>query len=324
MELTALIVSRGRAQWLKRCVASLEAAARSCSEIKLAVLIGVNGPDPETKASFGGAHQLEYDSPAGARNQLLGFVQPTTDWVLFIDDDAFVEPDYFKKFIALHAQHPQVSAIGGPNLTPPAASFFEKATGAALSSRFATFLSYARYRAVGKARPCNEEALILCNLFVKRSALERKPFPAHFKCAEENWLLQSLSARGERLLYAPELSVWHERRSTLGALAAQVYKYGYGRGQNIRSRPTSLKIAHVIPSLCIAYSLVAAVCVLFGASVLWLSGPVAAYLFMAMVAGVRALRLVKLELSAIAAVMALFIVIHVCYGLGVTLGMIES
>lgn len=325
MELTALVVTRDRAQWLKRCVASLEAAARSCPDVRLTILIGINGPDPETQSAFPKACVLERDSPAGARNQMLSFVQDSCEWVLFIDDDAFVEPDYFKKFLTLTRQYPQSSAFGGPNLTPPKAPFFARATGAVLSSRFATFLSYARYRAVGAARPCNEEALILCNLFVKREALEASPFPASFRCAEENWMMQSLAARGAQLFYSPELAVWHERRSDIKALAAQVYKYGYGRGQNIRSRPTTFRIAHVIPSACIIYSLLASAVVLGAAGWgPWLTVPIAVYLTIALAAAVRAARAAGLVLASVPVVAALFPVVHLSYGFGVLAGMIKS
>ena len=102
----------------------------------------------------------------------------------------------YSHFKENHQGFPLASVIGGPNLTPENSNFFQKISGRALASRFATFLSSSRYSQNGERRSCGQESLILCNLFVKMSILGPKPFPENFICAEENWVLHQLQKLG--------------------------------------------------------------------------------------------------------------------------------
>ena len=240
-------------------------------------------------------------------------VTGTDDWVFFLDDDAFVPANYFE-VIAPHLNS-ELAALGGPNLTPPTATRFSRATGAALSSRWATYCTVARYRAEGSTRAAGEESLILCNLWVRRSWLGARAFPAEMICAEENAFLAAAAARGARFLHVPSLHVWHERRPNPRALAAQVFKYGRGRVQLWGNEGGDRRLAHLVPALCVLYSLgLMAGWVLGSGSTAGLA-PFAIYLalgtiFAARVPGVRGIRERSL-------VLAIFCLIHGAYALGV-------
>ncbi len=253
----ALIVTQGRTAWLCRCIKSLTAAAEHCGEVQLSFVLGINGLDTKSSAALDELNlsyvSLKHSTPAQARNSL--FAQLSGDWVLFIDDDAFVAPDFFECFLVALKTFPEAGAVGGPNLTHPDSSPFQRVTGEVLSSRFATFLSCARYRPVGAIRPCNEAALILCNLFVKNECLLPLKFPTHIVSAEENWLLTRMAKDGAQLIYAPALWVWHERREGFRALARQVFKYGRGRGQSLRLNPDAIRATHLLPSICLLYTI---------------------------------------------------------------------
>ena len=260
-----VIVTHARTQYLKRCINSLYEAIHHCPIAAISTRVLVNGIDPSS-------YQLLLDyldvfplnslrvckvetslTPAVARNRLLQIegVSGAFDWVYFLDDDAYVPKDHFSKFIQSTQRFPWVAAIGGPNLTPPDSNFFQHATGSTLASRWGTLISFCRYRAYGKMRICDDSSLILCNLFVHSRCFKNEGFQEDLLCSEENWLLQTLASQGEKALYHPDLTVWHERRPCLSQFAAQVFKYGYGRGQTIRRRPKSARIFHLLPSLTI-------------------------------------------------------------------------
>ncbi|MDR3607734.1 MAG: glycosyltransferase [Oligoflexia bacterium] len=331
VSVSALIVSYQRDEWLERCVRSLVFAADSNS-FSFEISVVINGPDPKSwdkaralRDSFRGCPieviRLEMtETPARARNLALSSLSrvKAEKWILFIDDDAFVEPDFFARFTGVLLAFPDAGAIGGPNLTPPGSSVFQRATGEVLSSRLGCFDSYTRYRPVGAARRATERDLILCNLFVRGELLSGSSFPCDFKCAEENWLIQTLVSRGYQVIYDPVLRVWHERRPGFITLGRQVLKYGYGRGQNVFRRPRSARAPHLVPSgavlagivLCLLASLVPSAARLLG---------VLTVLYFALIfcwAGRNTGSFSTWMLKA-----SLFPVIHVCYGIGVLTGL---
>lgn len=326
LKLSALVVTRHRADWFERCIKSLDAAAKR-GQVELSVIVGLNGGDLATSTvieKFTPAlrakvtvMQLEPMLPAAARNRLLPYV--TTDWVFFLDDDAYVDEHFLIEFDCLRKAHAEAVAIGGPNLTPPHSNALQRATGAALSSRFATYVSYARYRKSGGIRLCGEEALILCNLFVRRDVLDENPFPEGFICNEENWLLQTLAINGNSLLYAPHLGLWHERRPTFRKLVHQIYRYGCGRGQNIRRRPTSTRFAHIVPILCLLFAVLALLC----ASVQWLIVPLSLYFIMMLIAARRGVAHASEASTLIPLVCLVFPAVHVFYALGLLKGLVK-
>jgi glycosyltransferase involved in cell wall biosynthesis len=330
-KITAVIVTWRRPDWLERCVRSLLEAA-AAAPVDLEVRVGVNGPDA---ASLAVAERLRESaarvaeprgiapalSPAAARNLMLAEAPSAGEWILFIDDDAYVGADYFQAFLRARAAWPDAAVIGGPNLTPPGSSPLARAAGAVLASRLATYLSVSRYRRRGRTRPCGEESLILCNLFARRDRLPPAPFPPDFFCGEENWMMQTVAASGGRLVHAPDLGVWHERRARLAPLARQIFAYGSGRGRNLRRRPRTVRLPHVLPSACLLYGALAVPIALArgGPAISWAAAPVAAYGVLVAATAWRARRAAGAA-PAWLWMPPLFLLVHVAYGAGVIAG----
>jgi glycosyltransferase involved in cell wall biosynthesis len=346
---SVLIVTHRREKLVERCLRSVLEAAQATPETgpRIELIVHVNGSDPASATtlelfsrvarSLGIAFSYREEpsalSPAGARNRALA--EASGDWVFFADDDVFLPPTLFRDFARLLERFPGAIALGGPNLTPPDSNAFQRASGLALSSPFATWQSTPRYRAEGKPRECGEESLILCNLFVRKDMLGPEPFLDSLKCGEENWLIRRLSLSGRPVVYAPELLVWHERRKSVTGFARQVFWYGYGRGQNLRlalgepPRPEARgllregprrALRYFLPSLCVLYSVALMAFALTGHAPAAFGLPYLAYAVLcAAAAGLAAgsgnERAPERALSAL-----LFPVIHSFYGVGVLCG----
>jgi succinoglycan biosynthesis protein ExoA len=338
LRLCALIVTHRRPDWLKRCVLSVSTAVAGTPGIELSFLIWINGPDPESvtvarglEVELGNDYPLRVEcasmvsTPAEARNRAL--LQTDSEWIFFIDDDAFINEGFFEEFLGALGFFPRAAVIGGPNLTPPASSLFQRASGLMLSTRLAAYTSSARYVGSGRVRQCHEESLILCNLFVKKGELRPAPFPADFFCGEENWLLQSMRDQDVEMIYQPALYVFHERRAGLGAFLNQVFRYGAGRGKNIRLRPATFKAPHIVPSLCLIYLVWASAMGLKIGRMSSLSvGLLVAYaLLCAGSAFASLIRTRCTEETVRTAAVSLFLypLLHVSYGLGVIYGLLD-
>ncbi|MGZ3689129.1 MAG: glycosyltransferase, partial [Bdellovibrionota bacterium] len=271
--LAVAVVTFHRARQLERCLRSLVAAGRA-SRFELHTRVAVNGSDPESHALLERLSADEPDlalavlaidspcTPSAARNRLLVESNQKSNWlghsswICFLDDDAFVDPQFLEQFARAREALPEAVSIGGPNLTPPGASFFSTAAGLALSSRLATFLSFARYRPRGPIRFTDENELALCNLFFRLDTLGPDPFPEALFCGEENWLLSRLEKQGHRLVYDPDLKAWHDRRASPGSLGLQIYRYGKGRGENLLAESFRIQSGvRLVPLACLIWTL---------------------------------------------------------------------
>ncbi len=321
--ISLVIATFDRPRLLERSIQSALAALAHAGVSDFEILVGVNGPDPRSRAVLEGLSAPALKSfyfdrkftPAGCRNRLIPHARG--EWIYFLDDDAYVDRAFFKTWEKSPLRE-SCAAVGGPNLNPPSSNLFQDVTTWTLESRFATYFSFARYRGSGSARFCSEESLILCNLFVRKSALSEHSFLEELKCAEENWLLQDVERGRGRLGYDPDLAVWHERRPDLAAFARQVYKYGFGRGQIFRRRASGLRLAHLIPSLCLMYALLVPGLLWLAPSILWLL-PFPVYFVLCLAFAFRPSR-ARVPFRVRARSALLFPLVHAAYGWGLMRG----
>jgi hypothetical protein len=337
MRVLVIIVTCRRPDWLIRCVQSVVQASAhtipgSRPDLEIAIKVGINGEDPKTLSTltsltptlpagipFQYAQLPNGLTPGDARNRLLE--NETSDWIYFIDDDAFVDEGIFTRFYQVMLQNPTAGVIGGPNLTPDGSLPFQRNLGAALSSRFATFKTVDRYMAYGISRDCGEEALILCNLFVRHPVLPPHPFPTDFICGEENHLLRALLRQGVQLVHSPELAVSHERRGSLKKLMVQVTHYGMSRGQSLIHDPDSRHWAYILPSVCVITGLYLMLKWILGfglspALVILTSF----YILLSFASAIR----VRSSGTSVPMIAYLFFWIHLSYGTGVLFGLVRE
>jgi len=309
------------------------ALERSFEKNECEILIGLNGRDDASKVileriqaanSSWTVTVIPFESPlapGACRNHLIPGA--AGEWIYFLDDDAYVEEDFFSRWESCGLRG-NCAAVGGPNLNPPESNIFQRAASRALACPFATYFSSARYRQEGPARLCDEEALILCHLFVRKEALAAEPFLKALICAEENWMLQNLKMNEQLLGYDPDLFVWHERRPDLPSFFKQVIKYGYGRGQIFRRRRKGAHVLHLVPTLCLIYTAALMVAAALGFSLpFWLFLPFLVYGILCVYFAVRFSGKKEKSWGQALLLAALFPVIHVGYGWGLLRGFLS-
>jgi|SRR5579884_526993 len=260
--------------------------------------------------------------PSAARNPLVE--RARGELLLFLDDDVTVPSDLLRRLADTAAQNPDASVFGGPNETPPASPRFEIVQGAVLSSLMGAGPVSRRYGA-RRGGPADERWFTLCNLAVRRRVMI--PFASNLVCAEENALLYELRRRGERMRYEPTLRVFHARRGTPRAFAAQMFKYGRGRGQLLARRPSSVRAAYLAPALFLLYLLLATAITISGLArgqvAIWsILAPGALYGALTAITALRigwTLRRSR-DVPTAAAIVPM---VHLCYGAGVLQGLLS-
>jgi len=274
-------------------------------------------------AAIGGLKNLDPDSPdhevivaegkkpSRQRNMAAGVA--TGDILYFLDDDALVVPDALKRIAASFAEQ-DVAAVGGPSLTPPSDSPFQRSIAWALSSVFGGGGIRNRYRSVGQLRDTDDRELILCNLAFRKEiylsfgGLDERLYPN-----EENELIDRLLHSGARLLHDPGMYVRRSQRPTLAAFIRQMKTYGKGRAeQTLLSRTASFKA--VIPALFAVY-----ITSLLFIHFWWYFIPAGLYFTGVFANMLSALRREGLPLAL--RLPMVYILLHFCYGAGFIAGL---
>ena len=254
----------------------------------------------------------EGKKPSRQRN--MAAREASGDILYFLDDDALVVPDALKRISGCFADQ-GVAAVGGPSLTPPSDSLFQRSIAWVLASRFGGGAVRNRYRSAGVLRDCDDRELILCNLAFRRETylafggLDERLYPN-----EENELIDRLIKSGSRLLHDPGLIVRRSQRATLADFIRQMKTYGRGRAeQTLISRSLSFKA--VMPALFVVYVLLLPLFL----CIWWYNLPALLYL-VAVVANMAAAAHSESLLLALRLPMV-YSLLHFCYGSGFIAGL---
>ena len=246
--ISIVVVTRNRPIELKRCLQSLNNAART--NLPFEIILINNGGDPSGLNDLSTIKLLHCAdrTPAEARN--IGSKSAQGEFLFFIDDDAAVPPHYFDLFQGTLKAHPDFDILGGPDQTFKDSKLFERSVGYALLSPLAT--AHTRYRYGGqleeKIITAGEAKFILCNLWFRRKLFseEHFQFDERFFRNEENILLFQL--RNKKAYYNPRLFVYHQRKTGLVSLGRAIFKSGLFRAKGSLIFPGSAGIKFFVPT----------------------------------------------------------------------------
>jgi len=203
--------------------------------------------------------------PAEKRDMALTYA--SGDIFAFIDDDAYPRKDWLRN--AVNELEPEdVGAVGGPAVTAPGDDLLKQAGGKVLENALCS--GKYTYRYIPGVRH-EDDDIPSVNLIVKREIFEAVGgYDSNFYPGEDTKLcLDIIQKTGKRLIYSPDVLVYHHRRPLFKGHLKQVTGYARHRGFFAKKLPeTSLKIQYFIPSLFLL-GIVSGpvVCILF--PVLW-------------------------------------------------------
>jgi len=164
----------------------------------------------------------------------------------FIDDDAYPDKNWLKNAV-VHFQHPQIVAVGGPGVTPREDKYWEQLTGLVYGSYFCG--GHAQHRFVKKDLMFVTD-FPAYNLLVRRDILQKVGgYGTHFYGGEDTFLCLKLIKGGHKILYDPEVVVYHHRRALFIPYLKQIANIGTHRGYFAKRFPeTSRTLNYFIPS----------------------------------------------------------------------------
>lgn len=211
-------------------------------------------PDNETQETFQKTRVIAtgFIGPAQKRDLALKYAQG--EILAFIDDDAYPKKDWLKNAIR-YFDDPEIAAVCGPGITPLNNSIKQKASGWVCSSALAgPKISYRYFP--GPKREVNDYPTM--NFIIRKTDFKtRGGFDSHFWPGEDSELCLGLTKKmGKKIIYDPEIVVFHHRRPLFFPHLKQISRYGLHRGYFARILPeTSRHLVYFIPSLFVLFLL---------------------------------------------------------------------
>ena len=178
----------------------------------------------------------------------LGAEKSKGQYLAFIDDDAYPQSDWLEVGWNTLSSHNDISAIGGPAITPKNDPFWGRVFGAVFLSNFSGGFKE-RYVPSPPIHMVDDWPTV--NLIVSKEAFDQiGGFNTTFWPGEDTKLCLDLILNGFNIFYIPELIVFHHRRSQFRKHMRQIGNYGYHRAIFSRQFPkTSRRFVYFIPAL---------------------------------------------------------------------------
>jgi len=185
-------------------------------------------------------------SPAEKRDIALKYAKG--EILAFIDDDAYPRKDWLKNAMKNFSDL-QVAAVGGPAITAKEDNLRQRASGLVYASAL-TSGAY-NYRYIPKPKR-EVDDYPTCNLLVRKSLMqELGGFDTKLWPGEDTKLCRDITKKlHKKIIYDPEVLVWHHRRQLFLPHLKQVARFALHRGYfTKRFSETSLRLSYFIPSL---------------------------------------------------------------------------
>ena len=208
-------------------------------------------PDEPTQRDFPGVRIIPTGKVSPAVKRDIGAENAKGEILCFLDDDSYPEKDWIKKALP-YFNNPSVWAIGGPAVTPPGDSFLQKVSGAVFLTKVGGGVPE-RYCPVGKVKEVDDWPSV--NLIARKDAfIKIGGFKSEYWPGEDTKLCLEIIKEGGKILYAPDVTVWHHRRPGLLRHLKQVGNYGLHRGFFAKRYPeTSFRLLYFMPSIFVLY-----------------------------------------------------------------------
>jgi cellulose synthase/poly-beta-1,6-N-acetylglucosamine synthase-like glycosyltransferase len=189
----------------------------------------------------------ELTGPSEKRD--LALEQASGEICAFIDDDAYPRPDWLRSAIK-HFDDPQIAAVGGPGITPPEDNLQAQASGAVYASPLGS--GQALHRFVPR-RSREVDDFPAYNLFVRTEKLrEVGGFASGYYGGEDTKLCLEIVKTGGKILYHPDIVVFHHRRPLFFGHLRQIANVGVHRGYFVKTYPeTSWRLFYFLPSILV-------------------------------------------------------------------------
>ena len=182
-----------------------------------------------------------------------GVKKAKTEILAFVNGHTLLPRDWSKKVRIFFEKHPEIDIVGGPQLTPENASYFEKISGYALGSRFGSGEASTRYSGRKLILNADETMLTSANLVCRKHVLKLVKFDETLYPGGDPKFISDAKKKGFKIAYSPEIIAYNKRRTNIKDFFIQNFNYGKVRPKKEPFLETLKHPFFIIPSLFILY-----------------------------------------------------------------------
>ena len=194
----------------------------------------------ERAKNYGINTTTKYEPYAAGKKRNIGVELAKGEIIAFTDDDTILKEDWINNAVRHLNENGNYVGVGGPNFTPREGLPFAKAVGRIFGSKFLFSFRYT----IGHSKPKEIEHNPTCNYIIKKKVFESVQFHDSLWPGEDAEFDIRLMKNGFKILYAPDVIVWHHRRSRPIPFLRQMFNYGKTRAQVTRMHPDSFDIRY--------------------------------------------------------------------------------
>ncbi|MEK6889313.1 MAG: glycosyltransferase [Nanoarchaeota archaeon] len=258
------------------------------------------------------------NGPNPSRNRNKGIKKSSKEIIAFVDAHSIMPKNWSRKIGIFFKQNEEYDIVGGPQLTPQDENLIGKASGYALSSIFGSAEVSARYSPNKSIKEANEKFLTSANLACRRRVFSKIKFDEKIYPGEDPKFIDDAKNAGFKIVYSPDIFVFHRRRQSIKELAKQIFNYGVARPKKESLGRTLKNPSFLVPALFVLYIPLFAIFSLFN---FIFTLPLALYIILNIIFSVYE-GIKNNDLASIFLLPFIFFTIHIMYGIGFIYGYI--
>ncbi len=241
--ISVIIPAKNEEKLIVNCIDSLNKLDYPKDRYEIIVADGLSTDNTVLASKEMGAIIVKNEKQTVSPGRNIGFQYSKGELIAFTDADCIADRNWLKKSIKYFQQDETIACVGGPNLTPDDETIFGKGVGFVLDQAIFSAGSI-------HARELKEIKAVVsipgCNAIYRRSVLEKvMPLDETMLTCDDTKLNRAIIDMGFKLLYTPDVFVWHYRRPTPVKLWKQFYRYAVGRLQVGKKNRKMINLVHI-------------------------------------------------------------------------------
>ena len=208
---------------------------------------GSSNPCKDVCAKYADILDLHYyakDNSGPGQSRNYGVERATHEWVVVLDSDVVLPPDYLAAIDAAVSVQPSAfAAFGGPDAAHPSFTPVQKAISYSMTSFFTTGGIRGGKAKLDKFFPRS------FNMGIRRDVYQQLGGFSKMRFGEDIDFSYRIVEAGHKTRLLPDAWVWHKRRTDFRKFFRQVYNSGIARINLEKRHPGTLKLVHLLPTV---------------------------------------------------------------------------
>ena len=231
------------ADTIGECLESLAAQSYAADRLEIICVDGCSTDDSSSIISQYPVRLVANPERSVVAGRNRGFEAANGELIAFTDADCTFSADWIRN-ASTHLTTPGVAGVTGPVALPEGYSKFAECV--SLLFEVAADIAHGGHRRIVDSVSVANH-IPACNAIFREDCLRRiMPVPNHLTAGEDVVISVRLTTLGYTLLSAPDVGVFHHRKSCFSKYARQMYWYASARRQMARLNPALVHPFHLL------------------------------------------------------------------------------